>query len=41
MRVCVAQADLGVVGELGFKQAMQRKWIALDKQGLVTRKVLF
>eukprot|EP00884_Botryococcus_braunii_P017278 jgi/Botrbrau1/4233/Bobra.0044s0028.1 len=30
---------LGLVGELGFKQAMQRKWIALDKQGLVTQKV--
>lgn len=33
------QDELGPVGEVGFKQAMQRKWISLDKQGLVTRQV--
>lgn len=33
------QEKLGPVGEVGFKQAMQRKWISLDKQGLVTRQV--
>lgn len=32
----------GEVGDVGFKQAMQHKWVALDKSGgqpLVVRKV--
>ena len=27
------QAKLGAMGDLGFKQAMQNKWVALDKSG--------
>ena len=27
------QAKLGAVGDLGFRQAMQNKWVALDKSG--------
>ena len=37
-----AQAKLGKVGDIGFKQAMQAKWVALDKSGgapVIKRKV--
>ena len=27
------QASLGKAGDVGFKQAMQQKWIKLDKSG--------
>lgn len=27
------QKQLGAAGDVGFKQAMQQKWVAIDKSG--------
>lgn len=38
----MVQERLGGVGDVGFKQAMQQKWVGIDKSGgepLVVRKV--
>lgn len=40
---CCAQKQLGAVGDVGFKQAMQQKWLAMDKSSgspMIVRKVI-
>lgn len=39
MTLCSMQARLGPVGDLGFQQGMQVKWVALDKSGGAPRVV--
>lgn len=29
----LVQKQLGAAGDVGFKQAMQQKWVAIDKSG--------
>ena len=31
--ICWVQKQLGAAGDVGFKQAMQQKWVAIDKSG--------